>query len=97
MLLMKPFTNKQYAELAIYCNNNNCHIEDRGDFVESVENEKAPEPTYQEKRRAEYPLLGEQLDMIWHAIDKNELDKTSDFYLELKKVKDKYPKEVLDD
>ena len=50
--------------------------------------------TYAEKRAMEYPEIGEQLDMIWHAIDEGlPLDKTSDFYLQLKAVKEKYPKE----
>jgi hypothetical protein len=43
-------------------------------------------------RAKEYPRLQEQMDMLWHAIDENKLDKTSDFYLRLKAVKDKYPK-----
>lgn len=38
MILNKPYTNQAYAELAIYCNNNNCHIEDKGDYLESVDN-----------------------------------------------------------
>ena len=40
-----------------------------------------------------YPSIGDQLDMLWHAIDTNTLDKTSDFYNNLKAVKDKYTKE----
>ena len=48
---------------------------------------------YKALRAKEYPAIKDQLDMIWHAIDTNSLDKTSDFYKELKKVKDKYPKE----
>jgi len=48
---------------------------------------------YQRQREFEYPFIGEQLDMLWHAIDTNTLDKTSDFYNNLKAVKDKYPKE----
>jgi hypothetical protein len=38
MKLNKPYSLEQYASLAIYCNANNCHIEDRGEFLESVEN-----------------------------------------------------------
>lgn len=38
MILNKPFTRKQRADLTVYCNANNCHIEDRGEFLESVEN-----------------------------------------------------------
>ena len=39
-----------------------------------------------------YPKLGEQFDLLWHALDAGTLDKTSDFYTKLKAVKDKYPK-----
>jgi hypothetical protein len=39
-----------------------------------------------------YPDVKEQLDMLWHAIDDGTLDKTSDFYTELKSVKDAHPK-----
>ena len=47
---------------------------------------------YQRKRQPEYPSIDNQLDMLWHAIDQNKLDTTSDFYQSLKAVKDKYPK-----
>ena len=47
---------------------------------------------YISSRRDAYPPLGDQLDMLWHAIDGNKLDKTSDFYKDLKKVKDDNPK-----
>jgi len=39
MIINKPYTNKEYADLAVYCNQNNCHIEDKGDYLESVENQ----------------------------------------------------------
>ena len=48
---------------------------------------------YKRDRRVEYPVTGDQLDMLWHAIDDGTLDKTSDFYTALKAIKDKYPKE----
>ena len=47
---------------------------------------------YSRKRKTEYPEIGDQLDMLWHAIDDGTLDKTSDFYTSLKATKDKYPK-----
>ena len=47
---------------------------------------------YQRQREPEYPAIGEQLDLLWHAIDDGTLDKTSDFYTSLKATKDKYPK-----
>ena len=43
-------------------------------------------------RKNEYPEISEQLDMLYHAIDADAVDKTSDFYVELKKVKDASPK-----
>lgn len=56
----------------------------------------APKPPYTWNRKREYPQLGEQLDMLWHLIDDGTLGeeiKNTDFYLKLKEVKDKYPKE----
>ena len=43
-------------------------------------------------RTPAYPQITEQLDLLWHAIDEGTLDKTSDFYIKLKKIKDDYPK-----
>ena len=47
---------------------------------------------YQRDRADTYPAIGDQLDMLFHAIDAGKVDKTSDFYKSLKAVKDKYPK-----
>ena len=47
---------------------------------------------YRTDRLQEYPEIGDQLDMLWHAIDGGTLDKTSDFYNSLKAIKDKHPK-----
>ena len=51
--------------------------------------------TYATKRQTYYPLLAEQIDLLYHAIDAGKFGdtaKTSDFYVKLKAVKDKYPK-----
>ena len=55
MIVNKPYTRQQYAELASYCNANDCHIEDKGDYLESVPNEH-PAPTYEQidQARIEY-------------------------------------------
>ena len=55
MIVNKPYTNKEYADLASYCNQNDCHIEDKGNYLESVPNEH-PAPTYEEvdKMREDY-------------------------------------------
>lgn len=50
MKIKKPYTNKEYADLAVYCNQNNCHIENKGDFLESVQN-VLPEPTDEEQKQ----------------------------------------------
>jgi len=47
---------------------------------------------YQRDRAVEYPQIGDQLDMLYHAIDAGKVNKTSDFYKALKAVKDKHPK-----
>ena len=53
--------------------------------------EQAP---YINQRRNAYPEIGDQLDMLWHTMDKdNELQhKFYDFYQTIKKVKVAYPK-----
>lgn len=63
MILNKPYTNKQYADLAVYCNSNNCHIEDKGDYLEAVEN--APYvPTNEEQRQARANAYAVEVDPL---------------------------------
>jgi hypothetical protein len=50
------------------------------------------EPTYDMKRKGAYPNYGEQLDMLWHAMDIGQIPKAQQFYNAIKAVKDKYPK-----
>lgn len=47
MKLNKPYTNKEYADLAVYCNKNGKVIEDKGDYLEAV---NPPEPSDEEKK-----------------------------------------------
>ena len=47
MKLNKPYTNKEYADLAVYCNKNGLIIEDKGDYLEAV---NLPEPSVEEKK-----------------------------------------------
>ena len=51
---------------------------------------------YARTRAAAYPSIGDQLDMLWHAIDTGDWTaakvKTTDFYTQLKAVKDANPK-----
>ena len=47
MKLNKPYTNAQYADLAVYCNENSLIIEDKGDYLEAA---NPPEPSDEEKK-----------------------------------------------
>jgi hypothetical protein len=47
---------------------------------------------YQSLRAEAYPALGEQLDMIWHAMDNNLIPMAREFYDARKAVKEQYPK-----
>ena len=45
-----------------------------------------------DRRRQLYPPISEQLDMLWHAMDRGELPVASGFYESIKLVKDAHPK-----
>ena len=51
---------------------------------------------YARTRAGAYPSIGDQLDMLWHAVDTGDWTaakvKTTEFYTELKAVKDANPK-----
>ena len=49
---------------------------------------------YARARASAYPSIGDQLDMLWHAIDDNSTLKTryADFHTAIKSVKDANPK-----
>lgn len=59
MKLKKPYSNKEYADLAVYCNSNGLIIEDKGDYLEAVNppekpvEEKAAEARAERERRIE--------------------------------------------
>lgn len=87
------FENPQaYADIVSQANREHKDIKVENDTLVLVERE----PTvlgYKVLRAKEYPSIKDQLDMIWHAIDEDKLDRTSDFYLRLKAVKDEFPKD----
>ena len=65
-------------------------------FEEQKAKEVKAEPKpYVAKRKLAYPQIGDQLDMLWHSIDKNPDLKTKffDFYEAIKAVKVKYGKD----
>jgi len=47
---------------------------------------------YKLRRQAEYPLLAEQLDALYHDISSGTLDSSGTFFNLIKEVKDTYPK-----
>lgn len=50
---------------------------------------------WKKERITSYPSIGDQLDMLWHAIDADETLKVqfADFYNAIKATKDSIPKE----
>ncbi len=50
------------------------------------------EATYQTKRRGAYPSVGEQMDMLWHAMNNGDTTKIEPFYSEILAVKQRFPK-----
>ena len=50
---------------------------------------------YKILRQTSYPSLFNQLDMLWHAMDSNEIPRANNFYNALKEIKDTYPKGVV--
>ena len=50
------------------------------------------DPAYKQLRRTSYPRIGDQLDMLWHAMDSGEVAKATGFYDAIKAIKDQYPK-----
>jgi hypothetical protein len=43
-------------------------------------------------RRANYPPIEEQLDMIWHSMNTGQMPKSEPFYSKIKAVKDRFQK-----
>jgi hypothetical protein len=73
-----------------YCRYGNYKMD--GDEIVVDTDKEAEVARLQYKIDRSYPSVKEQLDMLWHAIDTNTLDKTSEFYTSLKAVKDLTPK-----
>lgn len=47
---------------------------------------------YVELRKMAYPSVGDQLDLLWHAMDDGVMPKVEPFYSNIKAVKEQYPK-----
>ena len=85
MKLNKPYTNKAYADLAVYCNNNGLIIEDKGDYLEAV---NPPEPSVEELQaevRAvrnsylEKYVDPKQLVMVWDSLSADDKKLYADY------------------
>ena len=85
MRLEKPYTNKQYADLAVYCNKNGKVIEDKGDYLEAV---NLPEPTVEELQAQvrtvrnsylEKYVDPKQLVMVWNSLTADEQELYKDY------------------
>ena len=62
-------------------------------FVEEVIGHVVPLKDYKQVRR--YPTLGDQLDILWHDINNGVLGesaKESQWYKDIKEIKDQHPK-----
>ena len=85
MKINKPYTNAQYADLAVYCNNSGKVIEDKGDYLEAV---NLPEPTVEELQaevRAvrnsylETYVDPKQLVMVWDSLSADDKKLYADY------------------
>ena len=63
-----------------------------GDVPEDILYPPETEFPYDYNRRINYLPTGDQLDMLWHAMDDGSLTKVDSFYNSIKEVKDKYNK-----
>lgn len=49
-------------------------------------------PAYVAARLAEYPSITDQLDMLWHAMNQNNIPRAEPFYSRILEIKQRYPK-----
>lgn len=52
-----------------------------------------PAPNYRDAREDLYPSLQEQMDMLWHSMDTDQIPKAEPFYSTIKNIKQAYPKD----
>ena len=91
MKLNKPYTNKDYADLAVYCNKNGKVIEDKGDYLEAV---NPPEPSIEDKQvqvRAVRNQYLEQTDKYLSVSDFPITDEERELYKQYRAYLRDYP------
>ena len=74
MIVKKPYTNKEYADLAVYCNENGLIIEDKGDFLEAV---NPPEKKTDEKAAEARAERDRRIDAIMWRIERYQTQKVA--------------------
>ena len=47
---------------------------------------------YKSERQTAYPTIGDQLDMLWHAMANGEIQMANTFFHSIQTVKNNYPK-----
>ena len=96
MIVNKPYTNKEYADLAVYCNENDCHIEDKGDYLESVKNEQKPltNEDIRKKRQERYEAESDPLRLDYDEALAREQDNAEQLKQEWLASKDKIREEL---
>lgn len=67
-LIKGKYTNKQYADFAVYCNKNGLIIEDKGDYLEAV---NPPEPTVEQKQAEVRSIRDKMLNDFEWRISRN--------------------------
>ena len=72
MKINKPYTNKEYADFAVYCNENGKVIEDKGDYLEAV---NPPEPTAEQKAAEARAERDRRIDAILWRIERYQTQK----------------------
>jgi hypothetical protein len=53
--------------------------------------------TYSDRRKKEYPSIGSQLDMLYHAMKNGEIPVAAEWFNKINEIKNKYPKEIDND
>lgn len=69
MKLNKPYEKQAYIDFIAWCNNNNCHFEDKGDCLESIENQPYT-PTPKELAEQQISQLKQYLDSTDYVVIK---------------------------
>jgi len=58
----------------------------------AAKDELKKQTAYLDLRRNDYPSIGDQLDLLYKAMDTGEIPKALEFFNALKEIKDRYPK-----